>query len=104
MSLMHDIRERVRLESPHYDGDEYGGASCNWQLVGEYFAHVEALGTRQTRAAGQNEYQPQYRVTLRAPRSLTSDMRLIWRERILVVDSIVPHARMVEVGCHEERV
>lgn len=105
MSVADDLRERVRLEAPEYDGDAYGGADVSWQLVGEYFAHIEALGTRQARsAAGQLEYQPHYRITLRAPRALTSDMRFIWRGSVLAIDAIIPQSRMVEISCHEERV
>lgn len=104
MSMAEDLRERVRLEAPQRDDDLYGGADVNWQLVGEYFAHVQSLGSRVARAGGQVEHQAQYRITLRAPRVLTSDMRIIWRDRVLAIDAITPHARSMDVTCHEERV
>lgn len=104
MSMIDDLRERIRLEAPHHDGDAFGGSEISWQLVGEYFAHVQALNARVERGAGQVQHQAQYRITLRAPRALTSDMRLIWRGLILVIDAVTPQAHRIEVTCHEERV
>lgn len=104
MSLADALSERVRLESPLRDDDDYGGAEASWELVGEYFAHVEARGARQANYGGQIEPQTLYRVSLRAPRNINSDMRLIWREHVLVIDSIVPQSRIIELSCHEERV
>lgn len=88
MSMAEDLRERVQLEAPHYDNDSYGGADVSWQLVGEYFAHVQPLSARAERAGGQEQYLAQYRVTLRAPRMLSSDMRLLWRGMVLAIDAI----------------
>lgn len=104
MSMTEDLRERVRLEAPQREDDAYGGADVTWQLVGEYFAHVQAMTARVQQAAGQVEYQAQYRITLRAPRALSSDMRIVWRGMVLAMDAITPHARSIEVTCHEERV
>lgn len=104
MSMTEDLCERVRLEAPTREEDTYGGSDVSWQLVGEYFAHVQAATARIQRAGGQIEHQAQYRITLRAPRALTSDMRIIWRDMVLAIDAITPHARSIDVTCHEERV
>lgn len=97
MSMANDLHERVRLESPLYDNDAYGGADISWQLVGEYFAHVVPAGNQTQRAGGQVEHTPQYRVTLRAPRALTNEMRFIWRDMVLAIDTVIAQPRSIEI-------
>lgn len=105
MSAADDLLERVRIERPLDTADTFGGAEeRTWELVGEYFAQVTARGSRQASAANQVQTQVVYTVTLRAPMSIESDMRVLWRARVLAVDSIVPSAAHVELICHEERV
>lgn len=104
MSNVTHFRERIRLESPNYTADAYGGNEVVWECVEEMFAQVQASsGPSQVVSGAQREYHFHYRIILRAPRVLTSDMRILWRGRILMIDSIVPSANEVELHCREVR-
>jgi len=103
MSYADHLRERVRIERPVDIRDTFGGVETrSWELVGEYFAQVQARSARQVAVAGQKDAQAVYHIMLRAPVAVGSEMRLLWRGRVLAIDSIMPDIHTTELTCHEE--
>ena len=99
-----EFDERIRIESPNYSGDDCGGADVLWQEVETCFAKVAVRAvSASVNVAGQREYQPQYHITIRAPRELSDAMRIVWREKILAIDSIRPSSAYLHIQGREVR-
>jgi head-tail adaptor len=102
MSTPEIFSERVRIEKPHHTRDEIGGLITQWVLVAERFAQVKPDTSNVKRSAEQIFYSTGYKVKLRAPCTVDSMMRLIWRSSVLRIDRLVPGADVVEIFCSED--
>lgn len=99
-----ELTERIRLESPNYVPDDCGGAEQSWQAIDTCFAKVHfESSAASVSVGGQRDMEPRYRVIMRAPRTLSADMRIVWREKMLAIDTIRPGEDYVHVQCREVR-
>ncbi len=105
MNDVRNYRERIRIESAVHTPDDVGGTTDQWQCVQECFAEISPKSrVTQVTAGDLRDYQTHVEVRVRAPSPVTNLMRIIWRQRILMIDSIVPEPSSLLMHCREVRV
>ena len=102
------LRHRVRLQRPGGARDAVGARITTWTDVGVVWAQVEPLSGRDEMVAAQRQASTSHKVTIRyssAVAGVAADWRVVFGERILVVDNIInPDERneMLELFCTED--
>lgn len=98
------MRERVDVQNPFDQRNSIGEAIERWESVGTRWASVLSLSSREYLLAGQQQFEVTHRVRMRYAPSVTSRMRLIWRNRALQITSIVARRRLgeMELLCLED--
>ena len=97
------LRERIRIESPTLISDNAGGHTRSWQLVKEVFAEIKPLQRSILRAeARQILTNAAYRIRVRAPLTVDETMRVLWRDKQLMIDYIQPSSEWLLLTCSEE--
>lgn len=100
------LRERVTLEQPVRTPDTQGGGTVAWTSVATIYASVAPiLGTaRETSVADQQNALAGYRITIRKRDDVNSAMRVLWRNRVLVIHSLHETDTTLELLAYEEQV
>lgn len=106
MSLSSTLSQRVRIERPVTSPDGYGGQTISWQELVTVFAEVKPVfGAVSERVVGeQRQAQAGYRVMLRARDDVTAAMRLVWKNRVLLIHSLHEGDGVLNLLCYEENV
>lgn len=102
-----ELDERVRVQTPTEVRGERGGTSLVWDPPADEFevwAKVEQTGGGETREGERVTGRARFTVTLRHRDGLSERQRLVWRGRVLQVESVsgtTRRGRRVELACVE---
>jgi len=88
------LRQRITIQVPSLVSDNRGGGVYNWSDVATVWASVKTFSADSYRNTAQFEYAQQlgrnsYVITMRYGQTLTTAMRIVYREQALQIDSIV---------------
>ena len=89
------LRERIRIERPVAQRDPLGSATPQTELVGEFWAAVEAMGTGSEAQAGSRAALQRWQFTLRETGNIRPGDQLVWDERTMVIRSIEEDRRLL---------
>lgn len=97
------LRERVRIEAVEEAGDGQGGVTRNWVLHAECFAEVTALSldVAERMDAAQHISRLAYRIVLRVRDDITSQMRVVWKGRLLNIRAVIAGDAAIELLAEE---
>jgi len=100
-----DLRERVRIEFPQSVADGLGGRTISWQLLAECWAQIEPLrsAARAAERSAQRSTMAGYRVRMRLRDDVDATMRIIWRNRVLMIHSLHELSHALELLAYEEQ-
>jgi len=77
------LRERVTIERPTRTPDGAGGATIGWSVLATVRAEVISFKGVSLVAAEREEAREPFRVVIRHRGDVTTEMRVVWRERRL---------------------
>lgn len=83
-----DLRHRLRLEGPVDVSDGAGGFVRTYQTIAQVWARVSPLGASQQFIEQRFEQATGFRVDLRWRRDIAAGMRLVFRDRFLLILSV----------------
>jgi SPP1 family predicted phage head-tail adaptor len=90
------MRERVRIEQAAETRNAIGEVVQSWQTFAERWASVDGLSSREFLLQGQQQTEISHRVRLRYVDGMTSQMRIVWRDRVLEINSLLEHRNRSE--------
>jgi SPP1 family predicted phage head-tail adaptor len=90
------MRERVRIEQATENRNAIGEVVRSWQTFAERWASVDGLSSREFLIQGQQQTEISHRVRLRYLDGMTSTMRIVWRDRVLEINSLLEHRNRSE--------
>lgn len=93
------MREVVQVQQRTTQANGYGEPVPTWATLDALRARVEPLGGSEVWRAGKVEAENSYRVTLRYLDYLTPRHRLLWRGKVLELDSIQPDEQRTWAVC-----
>jgi len=82
------MRERVTVQAPSESRNMTGEATLAWQDVGEVWASVDGLSSREVLQAMQANAIASHKVRMRFFPSISHEHRLLWRGRNLEIASV----------------
>ena len=89
MILSGPMRERVTIQSPSEQQNQFGEATVTWSDVGTVWASVQGMSAREYLAAQQVGSVITHKIRIRFFPGLTHTHRLIWRGRIMEIASVL---------------
>lgn len=89
------LREHIRIERQQSQRDTIGSATDQNQIIGEYWAAAEPVGTGDTISAESRSALPRWRFTLRQTDAIAPGDRLFWGGREMVVRTISADHRFI---------
>lgn len=97
------LRDRVRIEALSEASDGQGGVIRSWVLHDECFAEVKALSldVAERMDAAQQVSRLMYRIVLRVRDDITSQMRVVWKERVLNIRAVIAGEAAIELLAEE---
>jgi SPP1 family predicted phage head-tail adaptor len=101
-----DLRHRITFEEEVKVPDGYKGSVITWQPVCVVWASVEPLSSREQFYAHQIQAATTHKVKIRYREGLTEAMRVIHRERVLLIEGIKDvneRREVLEIACKEEK-
>jgi SPP1 family predicted phage head-tail adaptor len=90
------LRDRVTIQAASETRNAIGEVVQTWNTYAERWASVEGLSSREVLLSGQQQSEVTHRVRMRYVAGLTQQMRLVWRERVLEITSLLEHANRTE--------
>jgi SPP1 family predicted phage head-tail adaptor len=90
------LRERVTIQQATERRNALGETTLEWETFAERWASVDGLSSREFLLQGQQQTEMSHRVRLRYVPGMTSQMRLLWRGRVLEIASLLEHANRSE--------
>jgi SPP1 family predicted phage head-tail adaptor len=90
------MRERIRIEQATENRNAIGEVVQSWQTFAERWASVDGLSSREFLLQGQQQTEISHRVRLRYVDGMTSQMRIVWRDRVLEINSLLEHRNRSE--------
>jgi len=99
-------RHRIQLEKPTTIKNSSGEPIKTWQIVGNRWAGVNPMRSRERFAAQQVNEELTDKVFMRFDSKIDSTYRIIFRNRTLNIDSIInveERNRELEIICKEEK-
>ena len=84
-----DLRSRIAFEKEVKVSDGYKGFTVTWQTVCVVWASVDPLSGREYFYAHQVKAEVTHRVKIRYNEKVTAEMRIVYRTRILKIESII---------------
>ncbi len=102
--LAHRLKELVTLQHSTRTEDGLGGFSTNWTTLATVWAEVIPAKTPREDSRQQLTVRGRYRVLIRYRDDVTADTRILYRERILTIDSITTdpeEQRALVIEAHE---
>lgn len=91
-----DLRDRVVIQQSTESRNAMGESVLAWHTFGERWAQVEGISSREFLLSGQQQSEVSHRVRLRWVEGLTTQMRFLWRGRVLEIVSLLEHANRTE--------
>lgn len=88
--LIDDLRERVEIQAATVTRDEFGGEKLAWSTTATVWAKVTERNGREIFAADQPVMLVSYEIVIRADIAINHLNRIVWRSKILNVQSITP--------------
>ena len=101
-----DLRHRITFEKEVKVPDGFKGNVITWQPVCVVWASVEPLSSKEQFYAHQIQAETTHKVRIRYRPDVTEAMRILHRERVLLIEGIqdVNEWRQVlEIACREEK-
>lgn len=96
MILPGNLRERVTIQQASETRNALGESVQAWSTFAERWAQVEGISAREFLLSGQQQAEVSHRVRLRYVTGLTTQMRFLWRGRVLEIISLLEHANRTE--------
>lgn len=90
------LRERITIQRATETRNALGESVQSWETFSERWASVEGLSSREVLLTGQQQTEVTHRVRLRYVEGFTSTMRILWRNRVLEITSLLEHANRSE--------
>ncbi len=105
MSIISQLRERVRIEQPVVVADGFGGQTTSWSTLETVFAQVDPLnlGQGERSIAEQRTATAGYRVRIRMRSDLNASMRLVWKTHVLTIHSLHEQGETLSILTYEEQ-
>ncbi len=85
------LRERVTIQQSTERRNPLGETTMAWATFVERWASVQGISAREFLLTGQQQTEITHRVRLRYVDGLTSQMRILWRGRVLEIASALEH-------------
>jgi SPP1 family predicted phage head-tail adaptor len=85
-----NLRERVQVERATAKRDDFGSETLAWNNVATVWAQVLERGGREPVLADRPVMLVSYEVTVRAGLAITNKDRLVWRGKVLAIDTVTP--------------
>lgn len=97
------LRERVAFQTSSETRNALGETVPVWATFAERWASVEGVSAREALTYGQQNVSVTHRVRLRYVPGLTTQMRVLWRGRLLEIVSLLEHGNRSEheIVCQE---
>lgn len=89
MIVSGQMRSRITVQAPVTEQSPFGEATTSWETVGEVWASVRGLSSREVLQAQQANAIVTHFIRLRFFPGLTHQHRIIWRERTLEISSLM---------------
>ncbi len=89
------LRERIRIERPSAAGDSLASGSTETELVGEFWAAIEAQGAGSEATAESRSAMQRWRFILRQTDKILPGDRLIWSERNMLIRTVSEDRRLL---------
>lgn len=97
-----DLRYRVTIQRPIAGSDGQGGHPKSWADVATVWAAIDSLSGREYFYAQQIRAEATHRVTIRARDDVAENMRVIWEDTALRIESVIDKtATLQELMCIE---
>lgn len=90
------LRERVAFQTSSETRNALGETVPVWTTFAERWASVEGVSAREALTFGQQNVSVTHRVRLRYVPGLTTQMRVLWRGRLLEIVSLLEHGNRSE--------
>ena len=84
-----ELRERVTIQRKAAMQDDFGAEVPTWAAVATVWAKVEMLSGREFIAQGRAEAAVTHKITIRLREDVTPDMRLVWEDQVLGIDTVL---------------
>jgi SPP1 family predicted phage head-tail adaptor len=83
------LRERVTIQAPTEQQNQFGEATVTWSDVATVWASVQGLSAREYLAAQQVDSVITHKIRIRFFEGLTHSHRIVWRGRIMEISSVL---------------
>lgn len=90
------LRERITIEQASEARNSMGEAVQTWSTFAHRWASVDGLSSREFLLQGQQQTEITHRVRMRYVSGMTSSMRIVWRGRVLEMNSLLEHRNRSE--------
>jgi len=90
------LRERITVQVATESRNGLGEVTQAWSTFTSRWASVTGLSSREVLLQGQAKADTTHRVRVRYIAGMTISMRILWRERVLEIDSLLEHANRSE--------
>ena len=101
-----DLRHRIKFQKEKKTPDDYHGHTSTWDDVATVWAKVEPISGREYFYSHQLKNVISHRITVRYRDDITVEMRIVFEERIMKIESLVnlqEQERLIELRCIEEK-
>ena len=101
-----DLRHRITFQKEVKVPDGYKGHVVTWQTVVVLWASVEPLSGREIFYSHQIKAEVTHRVRIRYNERITTEMRILHRGRVLLIEGIKDideRREVLEIACREEK-
>lgn len=83
------LRERVTIQAPTEQQNQFGEATVTWSDVATVWGSVQGLSAREYLAAQQVDSVITHKIRIRFFEGLTHSHRIVWRGRIMEISSVL---------------
>ena len=90
------LRERVEVQTATESRNALGEPVRTWATAATVWASVEGVSAREALGFGQLDVTVTHRVRMRHISWLTQNVRLLWRNRVLEIVSLLEHGNRSE--------
>jgi SPP1 family predicted phage head-tail adaptor len=90
------LRERITIQQATEKRNAIGETVQSWATFTERWASVEGLSSREVLNQGQQQTEISHRVRLRYVDGMKGTMRILWRGRVLEINSLLEHGNRSE--------
>lgn len=90
-----ELAERVEVQGASVSRDQFNAEKLAWATLATVWAKVQERGGREPVLADRPTMVVSFEVTMRAPPVvlITHKMRLLWRGKVLAIDTVTPLGR-----------